>query len=390
MDVQRMRKSFDKVGSFGDEVPLFFYSHLFLSHPETRALFPVSMMAQRDRLFRALGHVVAEVDDLDALVPFLQQLGRDHRKFGTLTAHYPAVGASLLATLEHYAGDDWTPELAADWAAAYGVVAEVMSAAAEQAADEPAWWDAEVVHHELRGADLAVLRVRTDPPLQYAPGQAVTVQTDLRPRLWRTYSVANAPTADGVLELHVRARDGGPVSGALVRHVQVGSVVRLGPPVGVLVLDPASDRDLLLVGTGTGIAPLKAILEHVVALDVPRRVDLFVGARDVGGLYDLPALQALARQHPWLTLTPVVTGDDPLPEVDRLQGFEGVHGSMADVVLRAGPWSSRDVYLSGARTEVRAVHDALLAARVPAQRVKVEEFTPSTWSGPEAEGAPSS
>ena len=55
MDVQRMRKSFDKVASFGDEVPLFFYSHLFLSHPETRAMFPGSMMQQRDRLFRALG-----------------------------------------------------------------------------------------------------------------------------------------------------------------------------------------------------------------------------------------------------------------------------------------------------------------------------------------------
>ena len=113
MDVQRMRKSFDKVGSFGDEVPLFFYSHLFLSHPETRAMFPVSMMQQRDRLFRALGHIVAKVDDLDVLVPFLQQLGRDHRKFGALAAHYPAVGASLLATLEQYAGEDWTPELAA-------------------------------------------------------------------------------------------------------------------------------------------------------------------------------------------------------------------------------------------------------------------------------------
>jgi hypothetical protein len=83
MDVQRMRKSFDKVASFGDEVPLFFYSHLFLSHPETRAMFPVSMMQQRDRLFRALGHIVARVDDLDVLVPFLQQLG-----VAALMAHF--------------------------------------------------------------------------------------------------------------------------------------------------------------------------------------------------------------------------------------------------------------------------------------------------------------
>ena len=382
MDVQRMRKSFDKVASSGDEVPLFFYSHLFLSHPETRAMFPVSMMQQRDRLFRALGHIVAKVDDLDVLVPFLQQLGRDHRKFGTLAAHYPAVGASLLATLQHYAGEDWTPELAADWTAAYGVVAEVMSDAADEASQEPPYWDAEVVSHERRGADLAVLRVRTDPPLPFEPGQSVTVQTDLRPRLWRTYSVANAPRGDGVLELHVRARDGGPVSGALVRHTSVGSVLRIGPPLGLMVLDPESDRDLLMVGIGTGMAPLKALVEQVGRLDVPRRVDLFVGARSEDEFYDLTALRELEQQHSWLHVVLVTTKqEDPEGAAER--------GAMVDVVLQRGPWSSRDVYLSGARADVRALKDSLVQARVPAARIKVEEYTPSSWSPSEAEGAQS-
>ena len=377
-----MRKSFDKVASSGDEVPLFFYSHLFLSHPETRAMFPVSMMQQRDRLFRALGHIVAKVDDLDVLVPFLQQLGRDHRKFGALAAHYPAVGASLLATLKHYSGEDWTPELAADWTAAYGVIADVMVAAADEAEGDPPYWDAVVVSHERRASDLAVLRVRTDPPLPYAPGQSVTVMTDLRPRLWRTYSVANAPTGDGVLELHVRARDGGPVSGALVRHTSVGSVLRIGPALGLMVLDPDSDRDLLMVGIGTGLAPLKALVEQVALDDVPRRVDLFVGARTEQQLYDLPALEALEAQHPWLHVVLVATREeDPEGELER--------GALADVVVRRGPWTSRDVYLSGARADVRAIRTALVAARVPEKRITVEEFTPSSWSGPEAEGGPS-
>src|SRR3954462_620479 len=108
-----MRANFAKASAAGDEAPLYFYSHLFLSHPETRKLFPVSMAHQRDRLVPALGDVVARVDDLDALVPILQQLGRDHRKFGTVAEHYPAVGASLLATLRHF-DPDWTPDLAQD------------------------------------------------------------------------------------------------------------------------------------------------------------------------------------------------------------------------------------------------------------------------------------
>src|SRR3712207_5432082 len=147
MDIPAMRASFAKAAAAGDEAPLYFYSHLFLSHPETRKMFPVSMAHQRDRLFHALGDVMAYVDDLDRLVPILQELGRDHRKFGTIADHYPAVGASLLATLQHF-DDDWNPELARDWTAAYEVVASVMIEAAEAHADAPAWWDAEVVTHE--------------------------------------------------------------------------------------------------------------------------------------------------------------------------------------------------------------------------------------------------
>src|SRR4051794_23648866 len=119
-----MRASFAKAAATGDEAPLYFYSHLFLSHPETRRLFPVSMAHQRDRLFAALGEVMARVDDLDSLVPLLQELGRDHRKFGTVAEHYPAVGASLLATLAHF-DDEWNPALAQSWTEAYQLVAQV-------------------------------------------------------------------------------------------------------------------------------------------------------------------------------------------------------------------------------------------------------------------------
>jgi len=169
VDIAAMRANFAKAAATGDEAPLYFYAHLFLSHPETRQMFPVSMAHQRDRLFSALGDVVARVDDLDALVPILQQLGRDHRKFGTLAAHYPAVGASLLATLEHF-DDAWTPELAKSWSEAYDLVATVMIQAAEEAAGQPAWWEADVVQHERRTIDVAVLQMRPRTQYDYQPG----------------------------------------------------------------------------------------------------------------------------------------------------------------------------------------------------------------------------
>ncbi len=370
-----MRANFAKAAAAGDEAPLWFYAHLFLTHPETRQLFPVSMAHQRDRLFAALGEVVARVDDLDSLVPILQQLGRDHRKFGTVAEHYPAVGASLLATLQYF-DDDWDDALAADWTAAYELVASVMVQAADEVADEPPWWDAEVISHERRTVDVAVLRLRPKVPLSYRPGESISLETELRPRLWRYYSPANACQPEGDLEIHARARPGGPVSTALVRQVDVGDVLRLGPPVDHMRFDPDSDRDLLLVAGGTGLAPLKAIIDHVARNGPARRVDLFVGVLLEEDLYDRADLARLERENPWLTVNVAVSED----EHSKL-----THGDVGEVVARSGPWASREAYVAGAQGMVDDTVDRLLQHGLPEERIRTEVFAPSR-PGPDAHG----
>jgi NAD(P)H-flavin reductase len=370
-----MRANFAKAAAAGDEAPLWFYAHLFLTHPETRQLFPVSMAHQRDRLFAALGEVVARVDDLDSLVPILQELGRDHRKFGTVAEHYPAVGASLLATLEHF-DDAWDDALAADWTKAYELVASVMIEAADEMADQPPWWEAEVVAHERRTVDTAVLRLRPKEPLPYRPGASVSLETELRPRLWRYYSPANAERPDGELEIHARARPGGPVSTALVRQVVVGDVLRIGPPVDSLRFDPDSDRDLLLVAGGTGLAPLKAVVDHVARTGPARRVDLFVGARLEDELYDRADLARLEREHPWLTVTLAVSEDE----------YSGLaHGDVGEVVARSGPWASREAYVAGPAAMVDDTVERLLRHGLPRDRIHTEVFAPSR-PGPDVDG----
>ncbi|CCG03743.1 globin domain-containing protein [Blastococcus saxobsidens] len=375
MDIPAMRANFAKAAATGDEAPLYFYSHLFLSHPETRQMFPVSMAHQRDRFFAALGDVVTRVDDLDALVPILRQLGRDHLKFGVLPAHYPAAGGSLLATLEHF-DPEWTPELAKSWAEAYDVVATVMIQGAEEAAGQPAWWDADVVGHERRTLDVAVLRIRPRVRYDYLPGQSLSLETELRPRLWRYYSPANAPRPDGLIELHVKARDGGPVSSALVRSVGVGDVLRLGPPMGDLTVGEDSDRDLLLVAGGMGLAPLKAMVDQVARQGPLRRVDLFAGFRTEDQIYDRADLEQLAREHPWLSVTFAVS-DGAASSL--------VHGEVGDVVRRAGPWSSREVRVAGPEPMVTATVAGLREDGVPERRMSSEVFAPSR-PGPSVDG----
>ncbi|MGH3335160.1 MAG: globin domain-containing protein, partial [Nocardioides sp.] len=160
MNTDALKHSWEQAAKCGDDVPLYFYSHLFLSHPELREMFPISMSAQRDKLVTALGAVVSNVDQLDQVVGMVQQLGRDHRRFSVVPEHYNAVGASLLATLKQFLGAAWTDELAADWSAAYGIIARTMVEAAEDASDTaPAWWDAEVLSSERRTLDVSVIQL---------------------------------------------------------------------------------------------------------------------------------------------------------------------------------------------------------------------------------------
>jgi hemoglobin-like flavoprotein len=158
MDTAALKASWGRVAAAGDDVPLYFYSHLFLSHPDVRPMFPLQMTGQRDKLVTALGAVLTNPDELDKEIPLLAQLGRDHRRFAVFTEHYTAVGASLLATLKKFLGPAWTPDLADTWAQAYGLVAKVMVAAAEQHEEvAPASWEADVVSVERRSVEVAVV-----------------------------------------------------------------------------------------------------------------------------------------------------------------------------------------------------------------------------------------
>jgi NAD(P)H-flavin reductase/hemoglobin-like flavoprotein len=374
LDEQRLKDSFARVAAHGDAVALFFYSDLFLRHPELRDMFPVSMSVQRDRLLQALGRIVADVASVDDLVPYLQDLGRDHRKFGTIAAHYPAVGVSLLATLAHFSGADWTPELAAEWEAAYGVIASVMSgAAADDEAVNPPWWDARVISYERRTLDIAVFRVEPAEPMRYRPGQSVALQVPQRPRVWRFYSMANAPRVDGTLDFHVGLVDGGQVSSVLTRELVPGSWVRFGPPVGKCTLDTRSGRDIVMVAGGTGLAPLKAIIDQISAQSgassVPH-VHLFTAARAAEDLYDQQDLDKLAASYEWLTVTPVVHR-------------AGERGSVADAMAQQGAlrgsWRDHDAYVCGSSATVEVTVDRLRSLDVPEEQIHVEDFGWSAW-----------
>jgi NAD(P)H-flavin reductase/hemoglobin-like flavoprotein len=371
MDTTALKASWANVVAAGDDVPLYFYSHLFLSHPEVRSMFPIQMSGQRDKLVAALGAVVSNVDEIDNVVPLLEQLGRDHRRFSVVTEHYSAVGASLLATLKRYLGASWTPELAATWSEAYGIVAKVMVAAAEQHEDvAPAAWEADVVWVERRSVEVAVVEVEPREPFSYRAGQSVAVEIPQRPRLWRYFSPANAPHPAGRVQFHVQPIAGGLVSTALVRRLSQGDTIRLAAPVGEQLTLPEAGPlpDLLMVAGGTGLAPLRAVLEQIdrgwESTGVAPRVHLFHGSRMPWNLYDNNYLTALARK-PWFDYTPVVSED---------QTYPGARGLVGSVAARGGDWSQRTALVCGSPGMVRHTVQELKDAGVPADSIRREQF----------------
>jgi NAD(P)H-flavin reductase len=324
------------------------------------------MQVQRSRLMRAIVHVVQMVDRPDDLTPFLAQLGRDHRKFGVIAQHYDAVGFALLSALEHHLANAWIAPVEAAWREAYTFIAHAMRMAAD-AERGPASWLGRVVAHRRLSWDVAIVQVQTGQPIPYRAGQYVSVETPRRPRLWRYLSPANAPRPDGVLEFHVCAVEGGWVSRAIVAHTQRGDTWRIGPPMGRMTLNRQSGRSQLMIAGGTGMAPIKAILDEMSQHGDNPRAEVFVGARNWEGLYDFASLRQMSYTNPWLNVVPVVEEDDGTSGAER--------GTLADVVTRYGAWKDHDVLVCGSPAMIRATVSRMLVAGTPLEQIRYDPFT---------------
>ncbi|MFJ5120490.1 globin domain-containing protein [Kitasatospora sp. NPDC088548] len=335
------------------------YAFMFRRRPYLRSLFPESMEFQQTHLERMFNHLIDHLDRPAQLAATLSQLGRDHRKLGVRPVHYEAFEEALCQAIRHRAGARWSDGLEAAWIRMLRFAVRAMVAGAESALTEPPYWHAVVVGHERRRPDLAVLRVRTGEPYPYRAGQYGTVEHPRLPHTWRQYSMGCAPREDNEVEFHVRRTGPGGVSEALVERTTVGDELRLGPPRGTLM--PEDDtRDLLLVAGGTGLAPMKAIVEELVEhRPRGRRVHLFVGARDRADLYDWPDLSELVGRKPWLELIPVADGG-PRP---------GGGSRLADAVSRSGDWADHLACVSGPAGMVDEVRTRLVAAGLPAAHV---------------------
>jgi NAD(P)H-flavin reductase/hemoglobin-like flavoprotein len=365
-DARLVKEAFSILTENAEAAMEHFYARLFVRYPEIRSMFPHAMHDHMERVFAALTRIVWAIDNPDSLTAYLSQLGLAHRKFGVKERHYEPFITVLAETVRHFSGPGWTTQTQAAFQAALGRAASVMLAAAERdAAQQPSWWVGEVVQHDRRRPDLAVLTIRPDQPLRYTPGQYLAVQVPRWPRVWRNFSIANAPRENGLIDLHVRGVRGGMVSGSLVHNTRPGDTLLLGQACGAMTASAGQDRDLLCIAGGTGLAPIKAIIEGVINTSQPgrrRKIVLYFGARTEEDLYDLPDLRVLEWIYSRLTVIPVVS---------HQADFEGVKGMLPYVAAHYASCEESEIFVSGPDAMVRQTA-ALLEGRVQDAQIRYD------------------
>jgi CDP-4-dehydro-6-deoxyglucose reductase len=194
------------------------------------------------------------------------------------------------------------------------------------------------------------LKLPSTERLQFLAGQYIDVLIkDHEPR---AFSIANAPHDDEFVELQIRYVQGGLFTDQVFHHMKEKTLLRIRGPLGTFFLREDTNRPAILIGGGTGFAPLKGILEHAFEIGIDRHMHLFWGARARRDLYlhELPL--RWVQEHPNLSYTPVLS--EPLAE----DGWDGETGLVTDSVIAHYPdLSGYDVYMSGPPIMVETGYD---------------------------------
>ena len=229
-----------------------------------------------------------------------------------------------------------------------------------------------VAEKALLGHDVARLRLATAPGerLRRLAGQYLDVLLDGGRR--RAFSIANAPPEsaprDGdAIELHVRRVAGGGFTGAVFDTLRVGDELDVEGPLGTFVPREDSERPLLFMAGGTGFAPIKALIEHFLALGARRPIALYWGARSAADLYLRELPERWARDVAAFRFVPVLSDIEP--------GDATRSGPVHEILLEDQPdLSAFDVYMSGPPAMIDAGRRAFADAGLPEERLYYDSF----------------
>ncbi len=229
---------------------------------------------------------------------------------------------------------------------------------------------ARVIEKTLMTAD--VMRIRIKLPeaqrLQFLAGQYLEILVPDGKR--RAFSIASAPQSEDIIELHIRHVDGGGFTGWVFDELKERDILRLEAPLGTFfVRNDEPQRPMIMMGGGTGFAPLKSMIEDLLAHNDNRPLHLFWGAKNLSELYMHETVLQWAEQNDHIQYTAALS--EPR-SADEDSGFTGL---VHEAVLQQYPeLSDFDIYMSGPPAMIDAGRAAFLENGAVKQRIFFDSF----------------
>jgi phenol hydroxylase P5 protein len=208
------------------------------------------------------------------------------------------------------------------------------------------------------------LRLTLTEPIPFNAGQYVQLRTP--DGQTRPYSLAGPPRDASTIELHVkRSEDGAATAGWIFADLAVGDEVPVSGPYGQFSFRPARDEPVLLLAGGTGLAPMKSILQHIDHTDSGHEVVLYHGVPTAEDLYEHDWLQEFADTHDWFTYRPALSREE----------YEGRTGRVPALLAEDYPRAAGNVaYICGSPEFVADTMKALMKARLFPRDIYREDF----------------
>ena len=226
--------------------------------------------------------------------------------------------------------------------------------------------DYQIVDYKILKDDIyQVFLLPKKKKIQYHAGQYLKITCD--DGIPIPFSIANAPAADGKLELQIKAMVDNPYTTEIIQKINKKSSLQIRGPYGHVMFRSEPDLPTIFVAGGTGIVPLKAIIEEALAKKDGRVMHLYWGGNTATDLYLSEQMQQLAATHDNFEFTPIITHADDY--------WEGATGFVHEIVAQEhNDLSSHQIYASGPTEMVYAAFDAFTAQGLKSQLMFSDTF----------------
>ncbi len=227
---------------------------------------------------------------------------------------------------------------------------------------------AEVASLEDLNYDTKFLKLRLLSPesMDFKPGQYVQILVPGYEE-FRAYSIASPPSRKDVLEFVIRYVPKGLCTTFIHRALQVGDLIKFTGPYGDFHLEEDSDRDVICIGGGSGMAPMKSIVSHLREQGMLRNVRFYFGARKKKDLYFIEQVREIEEAHPNFKFCVALSEPD--------DDWEGDTGFITDVLQKyESSMADHEIYLCGPPPMIDAALELLAQHGVPEDRIFVDKF----------------